>query len=149
MKVCEIPDCGNKVNSLGLCKRHYDLRRNNGSPLIAKKFCGSLEERFWHQVKKSDDCWLWVGAMMRNGYGQIKGENRKTIGAHRVSYLIAYGAIPKGMNVLHKCDTPQCVNPSHLFLGTHRDNTHDALNKGRLIRNTNGTFKETTNALGR
>lgn len=75
-------------------------------------------------------CWLWIGAHNPKGYGRVnfKGDNRY---AHRVSYLLSCDEIPEGILVLHKCDTPACVNPDHLFLGTNDDNMIDRNKKGR------------------
>jgi hypothetical protein len=75
-------------------------------------------------------CWLWEGVETRHGYGQIR-HNGPKIMAHRASWLIHRGEIPPGLLVLHKCDTPACVNPDHLFLGTALDNGRDRVKKGR------------------
>jgi hypothetical protein len=95
-----------------------------------------LSERFWPKVKKSgpDDCWIWIGAKMSRGYGVIsKGhhvEGRAL--AHRISYEMQNGPIPDAaLFVCHRCDTPDCVNPHHLFLGTNADNVRDCYAKGR------------------
>lgn len=92
----------------------------------------TTSERFWAKVDKSGDCWLWTAACNRNGYGFIRyGTTHKVIEAHRVSYMLTYGDPPKGFDVCHKCDTPRCVNPNHLFLGTRRVNIQDSVRKGR------------------
>lgn len=91
--------------------------------------------RFWEQVEKTESCWNWIGACGRGGYGAIgrefHGKKALTIRAHRASWEIHFGPIPDGMLVCHKCDNPPCVNPSHLFLGTHEDNAKDRSAKGR------------------
>lgn len=93
------------------------------------------EQRFWARVDKSGECWLWRGATRSSrtpwNYGRIY-ENGRIRSAHVVSYEMNLGAIPDGLLVLHRCDTPLCVRPSHLFLGTQRDNVRDARSKGRL-----------------
>lgn len=75
-------------------------------------------------------CWLWVGSVNSWGYGRL-GENRRERQAHRLSFTVRHGAIPRGVSVLHRCDVPACVNPDHLFLGTLSDNVQDCIKKGR------------------
>lgn len=76
-------------------------------------------------------CWLWNASCSTSGHGNFSYSN-KTIGSHRFSYILYTGPIPEGMQVLHKCDNPACVNPKHLFLGTQLDNVKDMINKGRI-----------------
>lgn len=91
-----------------------------------------IDVRFWKYVKKTELCWLWVGATDRHGYGLIgRGGSSGNALASRVSWNIHFGEIPDGLNVLHRCDNPPCVRPDDLFLGTHADNTRDMMNKGR------------------
>ena len=100
-------------------------------------------KRFWNMVDKRgpEDCWNWTGSIDVYGYGRThigyRGNNTlKVIGAHRLSWILHNGEIPHhdsahGMCVLHRCDNPRCVNPEHLFLGTHSDNMQDMYIKGR------------------
>ncbi|MCC6591604.1 MAG: HNH endonuclease [Bryobacterales bacterium] len=90
----------------------------------------TLSERFWSKVFKSDKCWLWTAGVINGGYGQIwvNGRNRY---AHRLSFEIANGPIPDGLDVLHACDTPACVNPAHLYLGDDKRNAADRVARGR------------------
>ena len=104
-------------------------------------------ERFWQKVDKSGNCWIWLAAKDRKGYGMFSiGSSHKPDGnrrnsmvkAHRFSYELISGPIPKhdsfhGFCVLHRCDNPACVNPAHLFLGTNADNVKDMDRKGRRV----------------
>ena len=93
----------------------------------------SLSERFWEKVivRGDEDCWPWLASLHTGGYGMIGGPKQSVLHAHRVSWEIHNGAIPAGMSVLHRCDTPSCTNPNHLFLGTSADNMADMNRKGR------------------
>lgn len=90
--------------------------------------------RFWSYVKKvPNGCWEWQGCLSKNGYGRFQ-VHPKTLRAHRVSYFLFNGSIPKDKIVCHTCDNTKCLNPEHLWLGSTKENIHDMINKGRVIR---------------
>lgn len=92
----------------------------------------SLEERFWEKVEKTDGCWYWRAKTNgKKGYGMFMTVSPNVSLAHRVSWELANGIVPPGLNVLHECDTPLCVRPDHLFLGTQAENMKDKQSKGR------------------
>lgn len=88
-----------------------------------------LPNKFIKKVLITESCWIWT-ARINKGYGQYQ-ENGRPIAAHRYSWTHFYGEIPDGIFVCHKCNNPKCVNPKHLFLGTHKENMLDMIRKGR------------------
>lgn len=89
------------------------------------------DSEFWSHVRKrSSGCWEWTAATTNRGYGNLLS-NGRNVSAHRKAWELTYGRIPAGMCVLHLCDNRCCVNPSHLRLGTVRDNNRDCAAKGR------------------
>jgi hypothetical protein len=93
----------------------------------------NVNERFWEKVNilSEEECWEWKAYVIPDkGYGTFwyMGENTFS---HRMSWFLANGNIPSGLEVLHRCDNPPCVNPRHLFLGTQKDNMQDMIQKGR------------------
>lgn len=132
-----------RIKPCVICNQPFNRRPNLGNADWEKiKTCGQsckkiyrtipLKERFgrYFSIGGIDDCWHWYGILDKNGYGRltIEGLNRL---AHRISYEIHIAAIPRGMAVCHKCDTPPCVNQNHLWLGTQAQNMRDKKNKGR------------------
>jgi hypothetical protein len=87
-------------------------------------------ERFWSKVEKGPGCWEWLGSRNPDGYGHF-GLGGAIVGAHRVAAAIAGMQLGKGLEVMHACDNPGCVNPGHLEVGTHKHNMQDAHRKGR------------------
>jgi HNH endonuclease len=120
------PKCGNKfqipLSKLG--KRRFCR--------MGCKHSKTLNERFFDKFKMTDKnkCWEWFGNRNPSGYGMI-GYLATQVLAHRVSWEVHRGKIPKGLFVLHRCDNPPCVNPNHLFVGTCKDNAQDMILKGR------------------
>lgn len=92
----------------------------------------TLLERFEEKYvpEPNSGCWLWTAYCNEDGYGKM-GHLGKIKFSHRISYELFLGPIPDGFKVLHRCDTPPCVNPLHLFLGKDMDNWRDCVAKGR------------------
>ena len=90
----------------------------------------TVHQRFLERVGDKSDCWVWTGGVNTGGYGMFWTGNRNTL-SHRYAYEKYVGKIPKGMLACHRCDNRRCVNPKHIFIGTHQDNTIDAFQKGR------------------
>ncbi len=95
-----------------------------------KKRC--QKKRLYEKFKKEENgCWVFTGAKTKMGYGKFTVSHQKWRLAHRISWQVHFGSIPDKLLILHKCDNPSCVNPEHLFLGTHLDNIRDMIKKGR------------------
>lgn len=92
----------------------------------------NTKKDFYKNVIITSECWVWTGALNKDGYG-IFSYCGKTIRAHRLSYLFAKGAIKKGLFICHKCDVRNCVNPSHLYEGTAKDNNRDTVKRGNHV----------------
>ena len=117
--------------------------RDDGGTLMKRKYCstkcdkqhkfhsGGEKERFWTKVHKGERCWIWMGAKHFRGYGAC-GTAYGDCRAHRVAWIYTNGSIPKGLGVLHRCDTPLCVNPFHLYLGDQKANAADKKARGRI-----------------
>jgi len=86
----------------------------------------NLDDRFWSKVNKTDYCWNWIGASNSKGYGRYKIK-----GVAYSPHRLVINCFDVNFDVCHKCDNPSCVNPDHLFLGTHKDNMQDMVKKNR------------------
>jgi hypothetical protein len=133
MKTCTFANCTKKHYGHGFCSAHYQKWKANGSPESKRDF--PLEELFQRKTIRQGDCWIWQGSTAGK-YGKVwrREDQGGTITAHRLSYIHHKGPIPEGMIVMHSCDTPRCVNPDHLSVGTWQDNMHDMAAKGRAVR---------------
>jgi hypothetical protein len=131
-KLCTVTNCDNKVFAAGLCCAHYQRLRKKGTFELDRK---TDEERFMSYVSidETTGAWLWTGGLTSYGYGQFWAKG-KTVLAHRFSYAMRYGEIPKRILVCHKYENlgNHNVNPEHLFLGTNTDNMRDAATKDRI-----------------
>ena len=134
---CSIEGCEKGIEKRQMCPMHYRRWRCHGDPFITQKIHGA-ENRFWHFTNKNGPihprlqtrCWLWTGRQGRGDYGSL-WYNGSKIGSHRFSFFLHYGHWPVP-ECLHQCDVKQCVRPDHLKAGTHRENMHEAMQRGRL-----------------
>lgn len=117
---------------------------------------GPLVDRLMDKVlgEPNSGCWLWMGYILPDGYGRIWGgkDIGRNLGTHQAAYTVFVGPIPPGMFVCHKCDTPACIRPDHLFLGTCQDNANDMVSKkrhkfGSRIARTNLTEQQVSDIL--
>lgn len=134
-------ECGNtKVEAI------HNLNRKKRTRFDCGK-CPKTDEQpislFLSKVTKTDSCWLWNNSLDRDGYGTISISNFR-LKAHRASYLFFVGELEEGKFVCHTCDNPRCVNPKHLFLGTHLDNERDKDLKGRRPVSNTGRVTDLT-----
>lgn len=113
----------------------FGLTREFALPLLTEpqRWGRSAMDRYnaRHTVGSPDECWPWTGGVDRAGYGRISVVGLNIIQVHRIAYLIYIGDLPAGWELMHNCDTPHCVNPAHMKLGTHTDNMHDMSIKKR------------------
>ena len=142
MKKCLFDGCDKEVRSAGFCNGHY-RQHHFGEELrpLQVQYHGLSEyERFLKRVQTDDPdkCWNWLGSSNKKGWhGQWRNQSGGIELAHRAAWRLMKGSIPQGMCVLHHCDNPVCVNPTHLFLGSQSDNCKDMWAKGRARPKTN------------
>ncbi len=124
---------------LPCCTRRMIISQGErmGLCIYVKRENGNINHGFWARVTKGDSksCWNWTGGKNEKGYGALRFLGERIL-AHRLSWIIHNGPIPEhdsyhGFCILHRCDNPSCVNPDHLFLGTHQDNMDDMVAKNR------------------
>jgi len=122
-------ECGNKFK-----KKPAEIKRTKNN-FCTRKCSGewrsenTIAKFYSNAVKRKNGCWEWERCINKHGYGVSRYKGTIML-AHRVSWMISLGEI-KDFHVLHKCDNPKCINPTHLFLGSHQDNITDMVLKGR------------------
>ena len=144
--LCRIDGCPKpRDRAHRTCRMHRARIERHGDP-HAVRFPVPAEVRFWAKVNSAAGpagCWTWTGNTSRikaGPYGSLTVASQKRVLAHRFSWELHYGPIPEGLDVCHHCDNPPCVNPAHLFLGTHLDNMRDSARKGRRPTKANGRW---------
>ncbi len=132
MKKCSVNGCDGEFHAKGFCSKHYTRDKRYSSPLLtASPYAGmSGKERLNARSAAVGDCQEWQRPLNGGGYGSVRFEGKAWM-AHRLSYTLNFGPIPYGLQVLHRCDNPKCIKPSHLFLGSQRENMADMDEKGR------------------
>jgi hypothetical protein len=123
---CTVSDCPLPYFDDGKCIEHFYEWRAKA------RLRGPVErigEAFWKRVERTDACWFWTGKV-HQGYGKFHVTHKRAVLAHRLSWELTNGPIPKKLFVCHKCDVRGCVRPDHLFLGDAFDNAGDMVLKG-------------------
>lgn len=142
MSNCSVSGCDKEIHSRGMCSMHVTRWRRHGDPLGKKprppSKSASVEElraRFKTKFDIRGECWIWRPGKNRYGTYHVGTHfgGRRLKPAHQASYLLHVGPT-NGLHVLHKCDNNRCVNPKHLYLGTHQDNMKDRKDRGRSYR---------------
>lgn len=135
MRKCSVRGCKAPHMARGLCQMHYmRFRRANPEAPVLYEYGLSLGEKVskLYQPGLPDECWLWRGSKNEAGYGRVPDEHGTMLLAHRAVWSVHHGKkIPNGMVLMHICDTPACVNPAHLKLGSQAENLRDMREKGR------------------
>lgn len=148
--ICSIEGCDGVAVGRTYCNKHLLRFYAYGDPLSFGRGYGygdTVEERFWSRVDKSEglgrdgDCWEWVGSHAK-AYGRIMIDG-KSWGTHRYSFFLANG-YDATQYVLHSCDNPKCVNPEHLRDGSPKENTQDAVQRGRMQKGESRPFSKLT-----
>lgn len=136
IRLCSVEDCERKHDARGFCAVHYARWRRYGvtdkTTYVPRGL--SLLEKFWRRVDRDttpNDCWEWIGARNRKGYGQLR-HHGKLLLVNRIACEIEHGPLKAGQQARHRCDNPPCCRPDHLEPGTALDNAHDAWKRGRM-----------------
>jgi hypothetical protein len=132
-KPCTVSGCNKRLLAKGFCSMHYYRDRIANPRTISHSALERFTEKY--AIEPVSGCWLWCAGMSTTGYGSFSVNGRPDH-AHRASWILHHGPIPPDLFVCHRCDVRKCVNPDHLWLGTHQQNITDMVEKGRNPRGT-------------
>lgn len=121
---CAFDGCTKPTHAQGYCGQHYRRIQRYGDVNEASIIVGDDNARFWSKVSKGETCWEWTGTKDPGGYGSFP-MGGKTLGAHRVSFEMANGTIPDGLDIDHRCHNRACVNPNHLRPTSRKQNVEN------------------------
>ncbi len=134
MKVVHCRSCGQSVEDISSYRSSHCvtcgkvISRSHGA-----KYCSSECHYEFYVIRHTSGCWDWSGPKSGLGYGRMNRGEKANCNAHRFSYERDNGPIPNGMIVRHTCDNPSCTRPDHLIVGTSKDNSRDAMERGRWV----------------
>jgi hypothetical protein len=132
-RACAVDGCDGKHVARGYCRKHYNRIWNNGHLMLREPEPFSAK----YLANAITGCWDWQRAKDKDGYGKIT-VGRRHLRAHRHSWELVNGPMPDELLACHACDNPGCVNPAHIFPGTHKDNHDDRGRKGRTATGERG-----------
>lgn len=140
--ICKIDGCANMARCQKMCDKHYTRLRRHDDPNVTLRaphrssLVTRLEFTGWTEVVRRPElgpCWEWNGGKYESGYGQVSTPDGRSKVAHRMAYLAWVGPLEDGQYACHRCDNPPCMNPAHIFAGTHKENMEDCANKDRNV----------------
>lgn len=137
---CTVEGCISKHVAKGFCRNHYYTNLRNGTPISSRR---PPSETLWDTIydvgwtATGSGCWEWNGSRTKKGYGLVSAKRFGFYLAHRTSYFVHIGDFERSLDVCHTCDNPPCINPDHLFVGTHQENEDDKVRKGRTSKGEN------------